>query len=717
MTRRDRLRWYQARLRTMSVAELLFRTRRAVSGLIDMWRERYPRPYAWYLTGPCGARLVPPAAWWAVPALKARLGIRPAGEAGTVLDACCPDAVRATVAAAQAMSEGRLCFFDETWQYGPEWQWRRDPRGQDVWPLRHWTRVAIRQGGAKYVWEPSRHQQLITLGKAWYWTGDPMYSTALEHAFASWLRQNPPKYGVHWASGIELAIRLVSWSWALGFAGAALELTDTTKGQVLAGIALQAAHLNSHLSEYSSANNHRIAEAAGLAMTGMLFPEFADAAAWKATGMAILSSELELQVSSDGVGREQAVHYHGEVLEWYLLVVAVDRRSGGAACQAWGDRLRKMAGFLELVTDEGNNVPEFGDSDDARIVRLCEAPTNYYQSLRTMAALLLDDGSVLRGDEPADETAFWLSDACDREKYPVSTPAGRHIAVFPQDGWVIHRSPAAGSAGVRAHLAFNCGALGYGTLAAHGHADALSIWLSVAGVPLLIDPGTGTYHEDARVRRYFRSTAAHTTMEVDGQDQSVQMGATIWHSHARVALCFGDRPAHRIAQGRHLGYHRLADPVTHVRTILWYEPCVYAVVDTLLGMARHSLGQFWHTLPGTQVTLEGERACLIAREGAAIRLWTWSSVPTAVALVEGSTDPMLGWYSPAYGKHLASPTLHRSCDAELPVSVVTIIDCALASPILAMTVHPGTQTLCLRRASGEALYDLSPLLAWPAGSN
>ena len=73
-------------------------------------------------------------------------------------------------------------------------------------------------------------------------------------------------------------------------------------------------------------------------------------------------------------------------------------------------------------------------------------------------------------------------------------------------------------------MVFDCGELGFGSLAAHGHADALSVTVRAGGVDVLVDPGTYDYFTFPDWRRYFRSTRAHNTLGIDGVDQSAQLG-------------------------------------------------------------------------------------------------------------------------------------------------------------------------------------------------
>ena len=113
------------------------------------------------------------------------------------------------------------------------------------------------------------------------------------------------------------------------------------------------------------------------------------------------------------------------------------------------------------------------------------------------------------------------------------------------------------------------GRLGYLSIAAHGHADALSFTLSAGGEELLIDPGTFAYHTQKQWRDYFRGTSAHNTVRIDGQDQSVGAGNFLWLAHAPVARariqCSTPQFDRLVAE--HDGYRRLADPVTHRREL------------------------------------------------------------------------------------------------------------------------------------------------------
>src|SRR6185437_79547 len=67
-------------------------------------------------------------------------------------------------------------------------------------------------------------------------------------------------------------------------------------------------------------------------------------------------------------------------------------------------------------------------------------------------------------------------------------------------------------------LIFDCGPLGDG---GHGHYDLLNVEIAADGRPLVLDPGRHTYDEQVpNLRHWFKGTAAHNTVVVDGLDQT-----------------------------------------------------------------------------------------------------------------------------------------------------------------------------------------------------
>ena len=102
--------------------------------------------------------------------------------------------------------------------------------------------------------------------------------------------------------------------------------------------------------------------------------------------------------------------------------------------------------------------------------------------------------------------------------------AGRPAAQrLPSRSAATTSSAAAGASAATAFaderfLIFDCGPLGDG---GHGHLDLLSVEIAAGGRSLVVDPGRYTYAEgEPNWRHWFKGTAAHNTVVVDGLDQT-----------------------------------------------------------------------------------------------------------------------------------------------------------------------------------------------------
>ena len=145
------------------------------------------------------------------------------------------------------------------------------------------------------------------------------------------------------------------------------------------------------------------------------------------------------------------------------------------------------------------------------------------------------------------------------------------------------------------------GPLGYLSIAAHGHADALSVTLSIDGQDVIGDPGAGSYYGHPDWRRINRGTRVHASVEVDGHDQSVIGGPFMWTHHAQVRVRAVDLES-GVVDAEHFGYRRFAEPVTHRRWLVAPHDCAaLLVVDLLSGTGRHLVRTSWPLHPSLDV--------------------------------------------------------------------------------------------------------------------
>ena len=236
-------------------------------------------------------------------------------------------------------------------------------------------------------------------------------------------------------------------------------------------------------------------------------------------------------------------------------------------------------------------------------------------------------------------------------------------------------------------LLMDVGPLGYTSIAAHGHADALSLLLAIGNEYLMVDAGTYSYHSHPEWRNYFRGTSAHNTACIDGQNQSVIAGPFLWSSRAQVRLLehHEDEYMTRIS-AEHDGYRRLADPVVHRRTVTLDKAQQELVVeDRFQCAAEHQVELFWHFSEKAQVTQISPSTAAVEFRSRRLHL-ELSGVPLATSVIRGSTAPILGWRSPAFSRKLPSPTVRATGRIEGTSRIVTRISLATSLLPLAQEI-------------------------------
>jgi hypothetical protein len=265
---------------------------------------------------------------------------------------------------------------------------------------------------------------------------------------------------------------------------------------------------------------------------------------------------------------------------------------------------------------------------------------------------LLATGTILfkRGDFKAKARAFddksrWLLGDVAAPNFTALRPDSTALPVrraFPEGGYYILGGDFETEREVR--IVADAGPLGYLSIAAHGHADALSFTLSVAGRELLVDPGTFAYHSHKKWRDYFRGTAAHNTMRLDGEDQSVSGGNFLWTRHARTTCHGFEVTAERQRLvASHDGYRRLHAPAMHRRS-LTYDVAnqILVVDDEVTSTGNHFMELHWHFSEGCLVELLADQVVVKDCRAALILRWPMGCI---AKLAYGEITPPLAWIS------------------------------------------------------------------------
>ncbi len=553
----------------------------------------------------------------------------------------------------------RVRVLGHEYRLGDSINWHRDYRLGRNCPIRYSGFIDLKdpefEESVRWVWYLNRHRHLAALGRAYFVTRKTEYAQEIVDQLQSWVEQNPPAVGVNWTAPLEVALRLLSWGWAL-FAIRDFEgFTPEAQKRIVGSVWLQLRHMSRNLSTYSSANNHLIAQAAGLFVSGNVFSGLGGSRAWAERGAGILWREIMHQTFADGVSKEQSVHYHSFVAELTALSLLFAHRNGIQVPAGVNERFGRMCDFLLAVSGADGAAPAVGDSDDQSAF-LPESPKLFLDGLMACAAYLLDREDLAgKIDEVPLEAALLLGregiaavgPMTKRPEEALKRPGGLGSRAFSEGGYYVLRS---GTPGLDTSCVVDCGELGLGSTAAHGHADCLSLTMKANGKHVLIDPGTFTYHSQPQWRSYFRSTAAHNTVAVDGRSQSQMLGPFVWGQRARP--CLEDVTLESYFDfviASHDGYLSLKDPVRHRRVVVLVKPGTVIIVDVLSGKAWHEYEQNFHFSGAAAV--HKEEGCVAVRtgeDGEEALLFSPAVSAGTAALIEGETKPILGWNSPRF---------------------------------------------------------------------
>ncbi|MGH9644250.1 MAG: alginate lyase family protein [Terriglobales bacterium] len=553
-------------------------------------------------------------------------------------------------------------FGQRDWALGFPPAWNRDPQTGTDAPIEFGKTLNYRDssivGNIKCLWEPNRHLELVTLAQAWRLTGEARFAHGCRSLLDSWIIDCPYLKGPNWTSSLELALRLVNWSctWHL-LGGDAAVLFDAPDGPAFKARWLHAVRQHCHfiagyLSRYSSGNNHLLGELLGLLLAATTWPCWPESERWRTQARKQFEEQALVQNSSDGVNREHAIWYQHEVADMMLLAGLTMQRNGCGFGPGFWNRLEAMLSFMASCMDAAGNVPALGDSDDAVIVRFCPAPLCVYRSLLATGSVLFARSDFKHKARVFDDKSRWLLGDAAAEKFaemPADASGQNVRRAFPEGGYYILGGEFETAHEVR--MVVDAAPLGYLAIAAHGHADALSFVLSAGGCPMLVDPGTYSYHTERAWRDYFRGTSAHNTVRIDGADQSVSAGSFLWTQHADAACVELELEAERERiVCKHGGYRRLPDPVEHWREIVYERAAtLVTVTDSIVCKASHRVELFWHFAEECALTLSNDS--VVAARGAIALTLQW---PTGLSadLVRGRDSPCLGWLS----RHLGHKT-------------------------------------------------------------
>jgi O-antigen/teichoic acid export membrane protein/uncharacterized heparinase superfamily protein len=527
------------------------------------------------------------------------------GERIPAIVAAVPGLVRwRAVAEAEQIVQRRFRFRGIEMEMGQAIDWNTRPGGNVSWQ-----------------WDLNRHRFLVTLGTAFHYGRQPRYAEALIEFWQQWIRANPRSASAAWEQPFEVASRLRNWIFAYFLAEGAALADGQRLERLRRAMWEHARFVRSHL-EWHWPNNHLLLEAKTLHEYCVCFPENGGKA-WGDAARRILERTVLDQILPDGVHSELCSMYHlivsGELFQLMLL----SKRAGAPLSSEVEKRILRSVEFTRALARDDGTTAMLGDSAE-------------------------DDVNLrfdFRGGEKS-ELLYWTDNPADPRIFTDRHERTASLQMFKEGGYAILRKE---SEGHPYHLTFDCGPFSRCASPNHAHADALSFELHAHSRALIVDPGVYLPWGGRREwTEYFRSTAAHNTLVIDGREQSELSSYADVHRTARMTRVeMGELAMGKIA-ALCRPYWGEADGIAHRRKISDRGEGRISIRDRVSGAGRHRLEWFFHFAHDLDVVpLDARTVSLQAgisgRE--LLRLRAGSRFPLRLKLIRGRHDPPCGWVS------------------------------------------------------------------------
>jgi len=458
--------------------------------------------------------------------------------------------------------------FDSALNPSPVIDWRRDPRSGYLWPLDYHRDIQLfRSDGSdiRVVWELNRLGHLLRLN-------DPAdFLSQLK----SWHSENPYGRGPNWTCAMEVALRAMNI--LVAFERFRTSLDSDALQFVLRLLQQHGRYIQNNLEfSYIATSNHYLSDVAGLLWLGVLLPELNEAESWKIFGLAELLREMDKQILADGADFESSTGYHRFVLELFLYSFALCRESRIEIPQKYRRKLHQMLEYVKAYLRPDGLAPLIGDTDGGQVLPFREYNADDHAYVLELGAEVLNAPDLM---------------------FPQETSRA-----FPDAGIYIMRSS-------DCYLCFNGSGAGINGRGSHGHNDALSIEVSARGRAFIIDPGTYVYTANLEMRHVFRSTAYHSTVKIDGEEQNTtdpNMPFVIGNEAQPRVLEWQSNENYDKVVAEHYGYRRLSSPVTHRRTVTFNKSeCSWLIEDEFFGDGEHEFETWFHFANGLQFEVRG----------------------------------------------------------------------------------------------------------------
>lgn len=276
-----------------------------------------------------------------------------------------------------------------------------------------------------------------------------------------------------------------------------------------------------------------------------------------------------------------------------------------------------MADYTRAYLRPDGRASLIGDSDSGQILPIVKREGDDHAYVLALAAAESREARFKVSAKTPQEVLWILGEQGVREYDSLTAPPPGHSQAFTEAGIYVLRHD-------DLYLLFNVSGCGLNGRGSHGHNDALSIEVSACGTPFIVDPGSYVYTADLRARHMFRSTAYHSTVQVDGVEQNTsdeQLPFVMGDEARPRAVSFETNDEFDFVVAEHDGYQRLDSPVTHRRAVRFDKRNRFWLIDDeFRGADAHEVVIRFHLNAGLKINAYNGAAALAHDPNSGARL-------------------------------------------------------------------------------------------------
>ena len=347
------------------------------------------------------------------------------------------------------------------------------------------------------------------------------------------------------------------------------------------------------------------------------FPEFKNRKEVQDLATRRCVEQFKFSFTSEGVHKEHSPCYHYFVSGMLLKCIDLIEESGQNIPVSLKNLTDKTSEFYTYILKPDGTFPKFGDCSGGKKW----SPNQQYLNAHPELQYALTDGKT--GERPSEL-----------------------FKIFPKSGWAIFRDKWPPDIYVSIQSDFHS----FG----HYQEDDTSFILTAFGHDLVIDPGLHTYDKNP-IDIYMRKARAHNVLIVDDIDFNFNLANTGLSGITRFAVNKDStRKWRAVVELTHSHYEHLG--VKIYRQFGQIGDASFVIKDIIESNKPHKYTQLYHLAPGAKIEPKAGNTFKISWKAHDCIIWLKSDFDS-YDIIEGSMNPVQGWYFPKFGISVPQPVL------------------------------------------------------------